>query len=257
MKNYFIDTHAHLYDESVYKLVDLVPLLLKSNVKYVFLPGTCLSDDVLIKKAVSFNNDLFSPMIGIHPDNLSDAYLDDLKAISKNISTYKYVAIGEVGLDYYNDRNTRELQIKFLDKIFEIAIEAKLQVSIHCRCAFDDMYSILKEKSKRGLRGVIHCFTGTITEAKKYIDLGFYLGIGGIVTFKNSNLPNVLSELSISNLVLETDSPYLSPEPMRGKVNSPINLSYIATFVSSIYGITIDDVLLSTNQNVKKIFDII
>lgn len=257
MNSYFIDTHAHLYEKDVYNIKDLIFSLLQNNIKHVLLPGTCISDDILIKQTVSLNNKLFFPMIGVHPDNIKEDYKNEIKIIYNKISDYNYIAIGEVGLDYYNNKDTREYQIGFLNDILDVAIDTKLPVSIHCRCAFDDMYDILKEKSKRGLKGVIHCFTGSIDEAKKYIDLGFYLGIGGIVTFKNSNLPKVLSELLLDNIVLETDSPYLSPEPLRGKVNSSLNLVYIANCISNIYNIKIDDVLLSTNQNAKKIFNII
>ena len=255
-----IDTHAHLYEKDTYKdLAGLVENLKNKNIEGVILPGTCLDDDTLIKSCVYDFKNFFYPMLGIHPDyvkeNSSD-YNNDIKEIENKIENYKYTAIGEVGLDYYGEKNNIEYQKKFIDTILDIAINSNLPVSIHCREAFDDMYNLIKNKVKRGLKGVIHCFTGNIEEAKKYIDNGFYLGIGGIITFKKSKLKDVICELGLNNVVLETDSPYLSPEPLRGTINDSGNLNIVVDFISKLIGISIDEVEKITTNNAKNIFNL-
>ena len=253
-----IDTHAHLYEKDVYKdITDLVNKLKNNNIINVLLPGTVLEDDVDIKNTVENFKDFFYPMLGIHPDYITndiDIYNKNIKEIEKKLENYKYIAIGEVGLDYYGEKNNIESQNKFINDILDIAINSKLPVSIHCREAFEDMFNILKLKVNKGLKGVIHCFTGNIDEAKKYIDLGFYLGIGGIVTFKNSKLKDVIKEIGINNIVLETDSPYLSPEPLRGTVNDSSNLNYVVKKLAEILNFTENNIEDITTKNAKTVF---
>ena len=255
-----IDTHAHLYEKDTYKdIATLVQELKEKNIESVILPGTCLEDDILIKECVDNFKDFFYPMLGIHPDNVKndmDAYNQDIKEIEKHIENYNYTAIGEIGLDYYGEKNNIEYQKKFIDTILDIAINANLPVSIHCREAFDDMYNLIKNKIKKGLKGVIHCFTGNIEEAKKYIDSGFYLGIGGIITFKKSKIKDVVKEIGLKNIVLETDSPYLSPEPLRGTVNNSGNLNIVVDFISKLIDLSIDEVKEITTYNAKRIFNL-
>ena len=250
-----IDTHAHIYDRSVYKDIDsLLNDLNKFGVNKVLLPSTTLADDEYIKGLVSVNSELFYPMVGIHPDYIDCYYKEKVKLVEKCLSNYNYVAIGEVGLDYYNNSTNRDEQRCFFDLILDVAISANLPVSIHCRDAFDDTYKILK--SKRNLKGVIHCFTGSLTEAEKYIDIGFYLGIGGILTFRNSKLRDVLSKISLKHLVLETDSPFLSPEPVRGSVNTPCNLIYVIECLSKVYNVEKNVIEERTSENARNIFKI-
>lgn len=253
-----IDTHAHLYEKDVYKdITDLVNKLKNNNIINVLLPGTVLEDDVDIKNTVENFKDFFYPMLGIHPDYITndiDIYNKNIKEIERKLENYKYIAIGEVGLDYYGEKNNIESQNKFINDILDIAINSKLPVSIHCREAFEDMFNILKLKVNKGLKGVIHCFTGNIGEAKKYIDLGFYLGIGGIVTFKNSKLKDVIKEIGINNIVLETDSPYLSPEPLRGTVNDSSNLNYVVKKLAEILNFTENNIEDITTKNAKTVF---
>ena len=255
-----IDTHAHLYDKNVYKnQLELVDKLKKSGIINVLLPGTVLEDDIDIKNTVETFKDFYYPMLGIHPDYITndiDVYRNNINYIEKKLSDYQYIAIGEVGLDYYGEKDNIESQKKFINDILDISINSKLPVSIHCREAFNDMYNILKLKVNRGLRGVIHCFTGNIDEAKKYIDLGFYLGIGGIVTFKNSKLKDVIKEIGLNNIVLETDSPYLSPEPLRGTVNDSSNLNLVVKKLSEILELNTEDIENITTQNAKNVFNL-
>jgi len=250
-----IDTHAHLYEKEVYKDLDgLVKKLKDNDIVNVLLPGTIVEDSILIKELCDKFKDFFYPMIGIHPDYVSndiDIYKKNINDIEKDLEDYKYIAIGEVGLDYYGEKDNIDSQKKFINDILDIAIDSRLPVSIHCREAFDDMYNILKLKVNRGLRGVIHCFTGNITEAKKYIDIGFYLGIGGIVTFKNSKLKDVIKEIGLNNVVLETDSPYLSPEPLRGTINDSSNLNIVVKKLSEITNLSEDDIKNITTTNAK------
>ena len=255
-----IDTHAHLYEKNVYKnIYELVKKLKDNNIYNVLLPGTILEDDIYIKYIVETFKDFFYPMLGIHPDYVSneeDIYKSHIKEIEKKLSDYKYIAIGEVGLDYYGEKNNIKNQKRFINAILDIAINSKIPVSIHCREAFEDMLNILKSKVSKGLNGVIHCFTGNIDEAKKYIDLGFYLGIGGIVTFKNSKLKDVIKKIGMNNIVLETDSPYLSPEPLRGTVNDSSNLKYVVKKLAEILNFTEKDIEDITTKNSKFIFNL-
>ena len=250
-----IDTHAHVYDMGVYDFSRLINSLREFNISKVLLPGTSLNDDVEIKRLVALDSGLFSPMIGIHPDGVDCFYKSKIVEIEKRLGDYSYIGIGEIGLDYFNNHDNIEEQKLFLDMILDVAIAARLPVSIHSRNSFDDVYSILKRK-KGGVRGVIHCFTGSLVEAKKYIDLGFYLGIGGILTFKKSGLKDILAKIPLNCIVLETDSPFLSPEPVRGSINTPCNLVYIIDYIAKLYNVEGNDVICFTSENARNIFKI-
>lgn len=251
-----IDTHAHIYDTSVYGDVDLLVRSLKeSGIEGVLLPGTDLCDDEYIKKLVSVDDKLFYPMLGVHPDYVDSSYKKKINEIEKDIKDYNYFGIGEIGLDYHNNGKNVEEQKLFFDLVLDIAINSSLPVSVHSRNSFEDSYRILKSK-KGQLKGVIHCFTGDFCEAKKYIDIGLYLGIGGILTFKNSTLRETLTKIPLEYIVLETDSPFLSPEPLRGSINTPCNLKYVVSCLSKIYNVDVDKIEAETSKNARNIFKI-
>lgn len=250
-----IDTHAHVYDVSAYSdTVGLINNLKEFGVTNVLLPGTNLDDDIHIRKLVSLDSRLFSPMIGIHPDHIDHSYKSKVSEIEKYLMNYDYIGIGEIGLDYYNNHDNIKEQKLFLDMVLDVAISAKLPISIHSRNSFEDVYNTLSKKND--ISGVIHCFTGDLSEARRYIDLGFYLGIGGILTFKKSRLKDVLVKIPLSYIVLETDSPFLSPEPVRGSINTPCNLVYIVDYLARLYNVDRDEVINCTSENARNIFKI-
>lgn len=251
MKNsYLTDTHFHLdINSDIDKILDES---YKMGVGNFIISGCDLKgihDGIeIIKK---YKNIYLT--IGIHPDEIDDfnentiLYLENL---IKNNS--KIIGIGEIGLDYYHNKDNKEEQIRIFKLQLDLAYKLNLPVVIHTRDAFLDTYNILKEYS---LKGIIHCFSGSLETANMYIKLGYFLGIGGVSTFKNSNLKNILKYIDIKNIVLETDSPYLTPEPFRKEVNSPKNISIICENLSNIKNISREKIIFETNKNVLKIFD--
>jgi TatD DNase family protein len=202
-------------------------------------------------------------MLGLHPCDVKEIagaeaknYLDELDTLKKTIAEHKIYAIGEVGIDLHWDKTTLEIQKKAFIIQIKWAKELGLPVVIHCREAFDEIFEILNAEKDEKLRGIFHCFTGSADQAKKIIDLGFYLGIGGVLTYKNSGLSQVLCDLSLEHVVLETDSPYLAPVPHRGKPNESSFLVHIAQAVADIKCTSIEEVARITTENSKNIFGV-
>ena len=191
--------------------------------------------------------------IGIHPEVVEEYKLEDLQFVEKHIGDEKIVALGEIGLDYYYSRENKEKQIELFEKQLEIAEKNNKPVIVHSREATLDTINSLK---KYKVKGVIHSFSGSFETAKEYIKMGFLLGINGVVTFKNCNLIEVLKKISIDNVVLETDSPYLTPVPFRGKKNDPSHVLDTANFIVDNLGISLEELSSVTQKNVKRVFDI-
>ena len=189
--------------------------------------------------------------IGFHPSEINDIdedYVDFLEKNYKNI-----VAIGEIGLDYYYEKDNKEKQKELLRQQLSFAEKHNLPVIIHNREATNDIYEILKEYK---LKGIMHAFSGSYEMAQKFIEIGFKLGIGGVITFKNSNLASVMSKLRVEDIVLETDSPYLTPEPKRGKKNSPLELKHVIKFISDIKGVLEEEICSVTSTTTMALFDL-
>lgn len=246
-----VDTHCHLNDDKLVSRVDdVVKDAVAAGVGIMIVNGCdTLTNDLSLKYAEEYES-VFSAL-GYHPTEDEDV---DLEYLEKNIVNDKVVAIGEIGLDYYYTRENEDIQKnKFISQL-ELAVKYDMPVIIHNRCATDDMYHILKNY-KGKLRGVIHCFSGSLETANMFINLGFKLGIGGVLTFKNNdNLRNVIKNISIDNIVLETDSPYLTPEPYRKYVNEPKYIVEVAKCLSDIYGISYDEVCHITTHNADELF---
>jgi len=196
------------------------------------------------------------PMLGLHPCSVKAGWEAELAEINQAINQGKIYAVGEIGIDLYWDKTTLAEQIKAFKAQIAWAKELKLPIVIHCRDAFDEVFKVLEEEQDENLRGIFHCFTGNIEQAQKVIGLGFYLGIGGVVTYKNSGLDKVVAEISLEHLVLETDSPYLTPVPFRGKPNESSYLVYVAEKVADLHQTSIETVADITTQNSKVIFGI-
>lgn len=244
-----IDTHLHLINED-YDIDEVIGRAFDSGVKYLVVSGSNPSDNSLnIDKLSCYDNVFFSA--GFHPDCAGKVSDKDFDMLENLITDKKVVAIGEIGLDYFYGKENMDSQKELFIRQLEIAEEYDLPVVIHTRDAFLDTYNILKEHN---VIGVIHCFSGSKEVALKYIDLGFYLGIGGVVTFKNSKLKDVIKEIGIERVVFETDSPYLSP--FRGEKNEPCNVKTICFFVADLLGFSFEKVANITTSNAVRLFDL-
>ncbi len=247
----FIDTHLHFSND------DNIDLILKkcltNNVSHLIISG-CDKEGIISACEIIKNYPNIFATIGFHPSEANNIQDEDLKWLEQLIiDNKKIVGLGEIGLDYYYGKENKHQQIELFEKQLILAQKLNMPVVIHTRDAFQDTYDLLK---KYHLTGIIHCFNGSIEVANLYIKLGYSLGIGGVITFKNSNLKDVISQIDLHNLVLETDSPYLSPEPYRGQVNSPSNIPIIANKVAETKKITIEEVEKITSDNAREIFDL-
>lgn len=250
MNKYLADTHCHLFNEYYDNLDEVISLAKENNVG-LFINNGCdnkSNKDVIehIKKYPSMYG-----AIGIHPESVDEYKETDLKFIEDNLANEKIVAIGEIGLDYHYTKDNKEKQIELFESQLALAEKYNIPVIIHSREATKDTINTLK---KYNITGTIHSFSGSLETAKIYIKMGYMLGINGVVTFKNSKLKDVVKEIGLEHIILETDSPYLTPEPYRGKQNNPAHIYDIAKFIAELFEVSIDEVLRKTNENVKKVY---
>ena len=244
-----IDTHAHIYQEYYVDKSLVINNALKNNVKLIINNGV----DYKTNKEVLENlNEYVYGAIGIHPENVLEYQEKDLKFIEENLGNPHIVAIGEIGLDYHYGKENREKQIILFEKQLELAQKYHMPVIVHSRDATLDTINSLK---KYHVKGIIHSFSGSLETAQIYLKMGFLLGVNGVVTFKNAHLKEVLKELPLTSLVLETDSPYLTPEPFRGKTNEPANVYYVAKFLSNYLNIPLEQLEEVTSANALELFD--
>ena len=248
----FIDTHCHLSNEDY----DDINLVLEENLNNgvsKIIISDCTKDTFDESIFLSENNSCIYLTLGYHPSEADSIGNDDLVLLKQKLLSSKVVGLGEIGLDYHYGKENKEKQIELFRKQLDMAVELDLPVVIHSRDATLDTINILKEYE---LSGVIHCFSGSLETAREYISMGYKLGIGGVVTFSNSNLPSVVSVVGVENIVLETDSPYLAPVPFRGKQNSSKYIPIIAKKIAEICDISIDDVERITTNNAVCLFDL-
>lgn len=249
------DTHAHYDDEQFDEDRDeLLASMQACGVEAVTNIGASLAtsqNTIELTKKYPF----VYGAIGVHPNEVEDLNEDGIAWLKENSALPKIVAIGEIGLDYYWDEPGREIQKKWFLRQLELAREVKLPVVIHSRDAAKDTLDIMKSFHAENLGGVIHCFSYTKEMAREYLNMGFFLGIGGVVTFKNAKkLKEVVEYMPMEQMVLETDCPYLSPVPNRGKRNSSLNLPYVVEEVARLKGISADEVIEITNRNAKTMY---
>lgn len=245
-----IDTHAHILSEFYDDIDELIEELKSKNIIKVI---NCADSIETSKEVLNIYNKYegyLLPAVGIHPENIDNS---NLKTIENIIKEHKVFAIGEIGLDYhYNDENKDE-QKEYFIKQLDLALKYDLPVIIHIREAMQECFDILKTRKNKG---IIHCFSGSVEMAREYIKLEYKLGIGGVLTFKNSKLYEVIEKIDLKDIVLETDSPFLSPEPFRGKKNKPCNVLYVAKRIAEIKNISLEEVINTTTATAKQIFDI-
>lgn len=250
------DTHTHIYYHEGEGLDAHMQRCFDHGVERLFLPNVDLASiDKVYSASDRYPMHCF-PMLGLHPCDVKENYKTELEAIYNALQERTAYAIGEIGIDLYWDKSTLEWQRDAFRIQVGWAKEMGLPISIHCREAFDEQFELLEELKDERLYGIFHCFTGNLGEAKHAISLGFYLGIGGVVTYKNSGLSDVVREIDLKHIVLETDAPYLAPVPKRGKPNESSYLPYIAQKIAEVKGISVGEVAEVTTENSKIIFKI-
>ncbi len=251
------DTHTHLYYETdAAKRAALMQRCVENHVDRLFLPNVdAESVAKVFELTVAYPANCY-PMLGLHPCSVKEGWEEELATVVNAKGDHKIYAIGEIGIDLYWDKITLEAQVTAFKKQIAWAKELKLPIVIHCRDAFNEVFEVLEQEKDDDLRGIFHCFTGTLEQAEKVIALGFYLGIGGVLTYKNAGLDKILPEIDLQHIVLETDSPYLTPVPYRGKPNESSYLIYVAQKVAELHQISIETVAEITTQNSKLVFGV-
>jgi TatD DNase family protein len=249
---YFIDTHTHIYlpefddDRNI-----IIQRAKDSNVEIAIMPAIdSTTHNAMIMVASTYEN-CYS-MIGLHPCSVNQDYEKELTIVKEYLSERKFIAIGEIGLDFYWDKTFTKEQFDAFHQQIEIALQHDLPIVIHSRNAIDECINVVSEH--KGIKGVFHCFSGNEEQARKIIDLDFMLGIGGVITFKNAGLDKVIEKIGLSNVILETDAPYLAPVPFRGKRNEPAYTKLVAEKIAVVCHVPLEQVAALTTANAKNLF---
>ena len=250
-----IDTHTHLYLNQFKADIDkVIQRSIDKGINKFILPAidsTHFDDMHDLKNKYPGSIYLMS---GLHPVDVKENYKEELEFVVNSLKSHSYVAIGEIGIDLYWDKTYLKQQQEAFEFQIRLAIKNDLPIVIHCREAFDEIFEILDKENCDKLRGVFHCFTGTLEQANRAIQLGFKLGIGGVVTFKNGGIDKFLNRIDLNHIVVETDSPYLAPVPYRGKRNESSYITYVIDKLSEIYGLPIKKIASVTTKNAEKVF---
>ncbi len=251
------DTHTHLYSEAFDEdRSGMMQRALNADVNRFFVPAIDSTyTESMLQLQKEYPDNIFL-MMGLHPTHVKENYRDELKHVEDMLAKHKFYAVGEIGIDLYWDKSTLEIQKKAFKHQIKLAKQYKLPIVIHCRDSFNEIFEVLEEEKGNDLFGIFHCFTGTIEQAKKAISYNMKLGIGGVVTFKNGKIDQFLNEIDLKHIVLETDSPYLSPTPYRGKRNESAYIRNVLKKVSEIYNVSEEKIAEITTQNSKEIFSI-
>jgi TatD DNase family protein len=253
-----IDTHSHMYLEQFDEdRAACMERAIEENVLLTLLPNIDASSIDSMKSIMKDYPTQCLGMMGLHPCSVKEGFREELSLIKKELDTGKYIAVGEIGIDLYWDKSTLDIQVEAFKEQIEWAKEAKLPIVIHARDSFDEIFEVLDEVHDEQLTGVFHCFTGAAAQAEKALGYsGFYLGIGGVATFKNSGLDAVLAEIGLEKLMLETDAPYLTPHPYRGKRNETAYTRLVADKLALIFNKSIEEIALMTTNNAKDLFQL-
>ncbi len=250
-----IDTHCHLYlDEFKVDIMEIIERANEAGVSKFYLPAIDSAEiENMFLLEEKYPKQCFA-MMGLHPCSVKENYLDELTIVSDWLSKRKFAAVGEIGLDFYWDKTFIDQQYHVFRKQIELSLEFDLPIVIHTRNAMQETIDVVKEYVPKGVRGIFHCFGGSVDNAKEIIEAGFYLGIGGVLTYKNAGLAEVLKAVDLRYLVLETDAPYLTPVPFRGKRNESSYIKYVAEKLAEVKNIQVDEVEMITTANAEKIF---
>ena len=250
-----IDTHCHLYlEEFKTDITDVIKRAEAEGVNKFYLPAidSAETENIFLLEK-KFPGKCFA-MMGLHPCSVKANYLDELSLVEEWLSKRKFAAVGEIGLDFYWDKTFIEQQFEAFRIQIGLSLQYNLPIVIHTRNAMQETIDVVKEFVPKGVRGIFHCFGGSYQNAKEIIDAGFYLGIGGVLTYKKSGLAEVLEKIDLQHIVLETDSPYLTPVPFRGKRNESSYLKFVAAMLAQIKNVRVEEVAAITTANAEKIF---
>jgi TatD DNase family protein len=251
-----IDTHAHIYLSKFQDDLEEVLVSAKSlGVRKIYMPNIDSTSIDSMLKIENDHGDFCKAMMGVHPCYIKDNFRDELDIAHSWLGKRDFCAIGEIGIDLYWDKSHQNEQVMAFETQIEWAKDLGKPIAIHCRDSMDLSIELVRKHQDDKLRGVFHCFTGNIEQAKQIIDMGFMLGIGGVVTFKNGGLDKVLPGLSTENILLETDSPYLAPVPFRGKRNEPAYLNSIASRVGELMQCNLNEISRITTHNALRLFE--
>ncbi|HEX7757315.1 MAG TPA: TatD family hydrolase [Niabella sp.] len=250
-----IDTHAHIYSrEFDSDRKELLDRAFAAGIDQILMPAIDKeTHDSLLALQAAYPGKCLA-MMGLHPVSVKEDFREELQIAAAFLKQGSFVAIGETGLDYYWDLSFKQQQLEAFEQQAQWAIDYNIPIVIHSRESTDDCIAVIKNYTSRGLRGVFHCFGGTLEQARSIIAAGFYLGIGGVLTFKKSGLDAVLKELPLDNIILETDAPYLAPVPYRGKRNEPAYMVQVAQKLATIKEMELADIAAITTANAKKLF---
>ena len=253
----YIDTHSHIYDDAFDTDRELVfQRALEVGVEMVLLPNT---DESTIKPMMDFyesHPDNCRMMMGLHPEGVKEDYKRHLSVIEKEMERQCWVGVGEIGLDLYWDKTFEKQQVEVLREQLSWAKQLDLPVSLHTREAFDLMFKVLEQEQDGSLKGVFHCFNGTKEQADIAMSLGFHLGLGGVITYKNCDVKSFLNEIPLEKILLETDDPYLPPVPYRGKRNEIAYMIEVAKKIAEVKQIDINEVATATSNNARQLFNL-
>lgn len=250
MNNYFVDTHCHVFKSDYANIDEILENASNKYIKYVINNGSNNETNKEVIDLIKKYPNMYGA-IGIHPEDVEGVMQEDIQFIEDNLSNEKIVAIGEIGLDYYYTKENKEEQIKLFESQLALAEKYNMPVIVHSRDATEDTINSLK---KFKCKGVIHSFSGSLETAKIYIKMGYLLGVNGVITFKNAKIKDVIKEVGLKNIVLETDSPYLTPVPFRGTQNNPGHVLEIAQFVADLYNISLEELAEQTNNNITEMY---
>lgn len=252
-----IDTHTHLYAEEFDEdRKQVIQKAIDKGITQFYLPAIdSESHGKMLQLEAEYPDRIFS-MMGLHPCYVKpETWEKELEIVKNYLDERDFPAIGEIGIDLYWDKSTLDIQVKAFEQQIDWAIEKDMPIVIHTRESFDETFEVLERKRHPKLRGIFHCFSGNLEQAKHAVDLNFVLGIGGVVTFKNGKIDQFLNEIPLENIVLETDSPYLAPVPYRGKRNESAYLDLVAGKLVNIYGQDFSEIDRITTENAKRIFN--
>ena len=250
-----IDTHCHIASDQFEEDFDkVIQRSIDAGVQQIYLPNVDVQD---ISKIISLADkypDFIVPMMGIHPTEIGENYKEDMAIVREWLGKRSFAAVGEIGVDLYWDKTYKKEQMLAFEEQIQMSIDFNLPINIHVRDAFNEAFDVLESFETNSIRGIFHCFSGSKEVAERVLRLGdFYLGIGGVVTFKNSKLGDAIKSIGLERLVLETDAPYLTPTPFRGKRNESAYLVNVAEHMSGLFGISAEKIAEITTQNAQNI----
>ena len=252
----FIDTHTHLYvahfDDD---RAAMVARATAAGITEFYIPAI---DSAYTQRMYELEAEFpgkIRLMMGLHPTSVKENYQEELQHVYEQFEKRSFAAVGEIGIDLYWDKSTLDIQIEAFKAQIQLAKKLDLPIVIHCRESFDEIFAVLEEEKHDRLRGIFHCFTGTLEQAHRAIGFGMLLGIGGVATFKNGKIDKFLAEIPLEHLVLETDSPYLAPVPHRGKRNESSYLRLVSAKLADIYGVSEQEIAAQTTANAKRLFE--